>query len=218
MVKTFTEDLRAAAGEQWDRVINHRFTTELARGDIDRNVLKKYLIQDHRFLDAFVVLLASAVAKARCLEDRIPGCEFLSIITGKENTYFERSFEVLGCSKEERAKIPDEDVTKGFVSLMREVSSEGTLGEILSVLVVAEWSYLSWGEKVLPITNRDEFLTYEWVDLHSGDYFNDVVAYLRGLLDKEGTLINEEGKENCKAVFLKAIQFEEDFFEMAYAA
>jgi thiaminase/transcriptional activator TenA len=90
--------------------------------------------------------------------------------------------------------------------------------EILSVLVVAEWSYLSWGEKVLPITNRDEFLTYEWVDLHSGDYFNDVVAYLRGLLDKEGTLINEEGKENCKAVFLKAIQFEEDFFEMAYAA
>jgi thiaminase/transcriptional activator TenA len=86
------------------------------------------------------------------------------------------------------------------------------------VLVVAEWSYLSWGEKVLPITNRDEFLTYEWVDLHSGDYFNDVVAYLRGLLDKEGTLINEEGKENCKAVFLKAIQFEEDFFEMAYAA
>jgi thiaminase/transcriptional activator TenA len=128
MVKTFTEDLRAAAGEQWDRVINHRFTTELARGDIDRNVLKKYLIQDHRFLDAFVVLLASAVAKARCLEDRIPGCEFLSIITGKENTYFERSFEVLGCSKEERAKIPDEDVTKGFVNLMREVSSEGTLG------------------------------------------------------------------------------------------
>lgn len=128
MAKTFTEELRAAAGNQWDRVINHRFTTELAKGDIDRDVLKKYLIQDHRFLDAFVVLLASAIAKARSLEDRIPGCQFIGLITGKENTYFERSFDALGCSKEERAKIPDEDVTKGFVNLMREVSSEGTLG------------------------------------------------------------------------------------------
>ena len=89
--------------------------------------------------------------------------------------------------------------------------------EILSVLVVAEWSYLSWGEKVLPTTNRDDFLTYEWVDLHSGDYFNGVVAYLRGLLDKEGTLIDDEGKAKCKAAFLRAIQLEEDFFEMAYA-
>ena len=89
--------------------------------------------------------------------------------------------------------------------------------EILSVLVVAEWSYQSWGEKVLPITNRDDFLTYEWVDLHSGDYFNGVVAYLRGLLDKEGALIDDAGKEKCKAAFLRAIQLEEDFFEMAYA-
>jgi thiaminase/transcriptional activator TenA len=218
MANKFTEELREAAGEQWDRVINHRFTTELASGNIDRNVLKKYLIQDHRFLDAFVILLSSAIAKARILGDRIPGCQFLGLITGKENTYFERSFEVLPCcSKEERAKIPDEAVTVNFVNLMKEVSYGGTLGEILSVLVVAEWSYLLWGEKVLPTTNRDDFLTYEWVDLHSGDYFNGVVAYLRGLLDKEGTLIDDEGKEKCKAAFLRAIQLEEDFFEMAYA-
>ena len=69
----------------------------------------------------------------------------------------------------------------------------------------------------MPTTNRDDFLTYEWVDLHSGDYFNGVVAYLRGLLDKEGTLIDDEGKAKCKAAFLRAIQLEEDFFEMAYA-
>mgnify|MGYP000052962779 FL=1 len=84
MAKKFTEELREAAGEQWDRVINHRFTSELASGKIDRNVLKKYLIQDHRFLDAFVILLSSAIAKARSLDDRIPGCQFLGLITGKE--------------------------------------------------------------------------------------------------------------------------------------
>ena len=88
---------------------------------------------------------------------------------------------------------------------------------MLSVLVVAEWSYFSWGEKVLAFTNRDDFTTYEWVDLHSGEYFSEVVAYLRGLLDKEGTLIDDEGKKKCRDAFLQAVQLEEDFFEMAYS-
>ncbi|KAL7519422.1 hypothetical protein ACHAWX_004307 [Stephanocyclus meneghinianus] len=242
--QSFTEELRAAAGEQWDRVINHRFTTELAKGDIDRcgklknlrfcnestiavescsfsvfsiAVLKKYLIQDFRFLDAFVVLLASVIANGRSLEDRIPGCQFLAMITGKENTYFQRSFEKLGCSAEDRADIPDAEVTVKFCNLMRAVALTGTLGEMLSVIVVAEWIYLSWGEKVLPLTNRDDFLTYEWVDLHSGSYFAEVVTYLRGLLDKEGELIDEVGKKKCKEAFLHAVQLEEDFFEMAYS-
>jgi thiaminase/transcriptional activator TenA len=42
-----------------------------------------------------VVLLVSIIAKAQCLEDRIPGCQFLAMITGTENTYFERSFKAL---------------------------------------------------------------------------------------------------------------------------
>ena len=183
MATSFSEELREAAGDQWERVIYHKFTIELAKGEIDRDgecliilvflyviryahqhytsyissctfthmglrytycfylilismydkcvhkVLKKYLIQDHRFLDAFVILLSSTIAKCRTLEDRIPGCQFLGLITGKENTYFERSFEVLGCSNvEERMKVPDEEVTMNFVNLMKESATEGTLG------------------------------------------------------------------------------------------
>lgn len=90
--------------------------------------------------------------------------------------------------------------------------------EMLSVLVVAEWSYLSWGEKLLSLTNRDvDFTTWEWVDLHSGEYFSEVVAYLRGLLDKEGMLLDEDGRNKCENAFLRAVQLEEEFFDMAYA-
>ena len=78
----FTDELRIAAGSQWDRVVNHKFTNELAAGTIDRSLLKKYLIQDYRFLDAFVVLLSSIISKARSLQDRVPGCQFLAVITG----------------------------------------------------------------------------------------------------------------------------------------
>ena len=212
----FSEELREATGEQWSLVINHRFTNELADGTIDRSCLKRYLIQDHRFLDSFVVLLSSIVAHARSLSDRIPGCQFLGLITGKENTYFERSFEKLGVTQEDRETIPDAPCTIGFCNLMREVAKSGNLGEMLAVIVVCEWSYLCWGEQVVETTVRDDFVTYEWVDLHSGDYFRSVVNYLRGLLDQEGDLIDQRGRDACKKRFLEAVELEQEFFDFAY--
>ena len=210
----FSEELRLAAGPQWERVINHKFTDELAANTIDRAVLTRYLVQDHRFLDSFVVMLSSIVSKARSLQDRIPGCQFLALITGQENTYFERSLEILGAR--DNKDIPDAPCTTAFCSLMKEVAATGSLGEMLAVIVVCEWSYLCWGERVLPNTNRDDFVTFEWVDLHSGEYFRSVIAYLRGLLDKEGELLDDEEKEACKTRFLEAVQCEEDFFDFAY--
>jgi thiaminase (transcriptional activator TenA) len=213
---SFTEELRLAAGDQWDRVIGHKFTKELASGTIDRNVLQRYLIQDHRFLDSFVILLASIIANAHTLEDRIPGCSFLAIITGKENTYFERSFQALGVSDIERTSVPDAPCTVGFCNLMREVAFHGTLAEMLAVIVVCEWSYQSWGQLVAADTVRNDFTCYEWVDLHCGESFNAVVQYLRSLLDNEAVYLNEEEKRKCKERFLTAVQLEEEFFDHAY--
>jgi thiaminase/transcriptional activator TenA len=229
---SFCDELKAAAGAQWDRVVHHKFTDELAAGTtLSKDVLKRYLIQDHRFLDAFVCLLATIVSKARCLEDRIMGCQFLAVITGAENTYFERSFEALGVSLQQRAEIPDADCTTKFCKLMRDVvvtttsssnddDNNASLGEMLAVIVVCEWSYQSWGERVLADTvrgtDKTAFCTYEWVDLHSGEYFRSVVEYLRGLLDKEGRLLDEEGQQACRKRFLEAVQCEEDFFDHAY--
>ena len=213
----FSEDLRLASEDQWNRIINHRFTTELRDGTIDREVMKKYLIQDHRFLDAFVVLLASIIANCRTLPDRIPGCQFLALITGQENTYFERCFQKLGVGEADRAKIPDAPCTTGFCNLMLEVARKGTLAEMLAVIVVCEWSYLSWGQLVEKTTVRDDFVTYEWVDLHTGKDFESVVEYLRGLLDQEGEIISCEEKSRCRERFLQAVQLEEEFFDFAYS-
>jgi len=210
----FTEELKKEAGAQWERIVNHKFTDELAEGTLDKEVLKRYLIQDYRFLDSFVVLLASIIAHARCLPDRIPGAQFLAIITGKENTYFDRSLDKLGGN--DNSDIPDAKCTVAFCKLMRDAAKSGNLGEMLAVIVVCEWSYHSWGERVLPKTKREDFENYEWVDLHSGPFFSGVVKYLRDLLDKEGTFLDDEGREKCKKRFLEAVQCEEDFFSFAY--
>jgi thiaminase/transcriptional activator TenA len=253
----YTDELRIKAGKQWDRVINHRFTKELATAGgsgggriatknetnhFKNCIMKKYLIQDHRFLDSFVILLASIITKLSCLNDRIAGCQFLGVITGSENTYFERSFATLGITKEERSEeiTPNSKTTTKFCSLMKDVALSGNLEEMLAVIVVCEWSYLSWADILLNEDfhienckiNRDDFLTYEWIQLHSGFEFENVVQYLRELLDREGTKLKAEVLENgnkstlgassqirldaCEKRFLQTIQLEEDFFDHLY--
>lgn len=64
------------------------------------------------------------------------------------------------------------------------------------------------------------------VDLHSGDYFESVVSYLRNLLDKEAIYIDEsnefddnekaELKQRITKRFLQAVDLEEQFFNNAY--
>jgi thiaminase/transcriptional activator TenA len=88
---------------------------------------------------------------------------------------------------------------------------------MLAVLVGCEWSYLSWAQIVSSETKRDDFMCYEWVDLHSGDYFTSVVDYLRRLLDQEGAQhLDEAGKEVVQQKFLQTVQLEENFFNHVY--
>ena len=52
----------------WDAIVNHPFVDALAAGTINDEAMRAYLVQDHRFLDHFVVLLASMVAAAPTLK------------------------------------------------------------------------------------------------------------------------------------------------------
>ena len=99
---------------------------------------------------------------------------------------------------------------------MRDAARSGSLAEMLAVLVVAEWSYQSWGERVLPFAVQAPFYYREWVDLHSGGYFGAVVAYLRKLLDREADLLDSATLARVRARFAAAAQLEKDFFDTCY--
>jgi len=220
---TFTEQLREEAGASWTAIVAHPFTDELASGSIAPEVLKRYLIQDHRFVDGCVVLVASIIAAAPSLKDRLPAAQFLGAITQeggltKENTYFERSFDALGVTMEEREDTPNAPVQAAFDTLMRSAASSGSLATMLSVMVVAEWSYQSWGERVLPGSVEEPFYCREWIDLHSGEFFGKFVGYLRDLLDKIAPSLSEAERAAARAAFACAVSLEKAFFDQAYSA
>jgi len=133
----------------------------------------------------------------------------------REHTFFERTFDALGVTAEAR-DVPDEPCTAEFKRLMLGAAGSGSLVEMLSVLVVCEWSYQSWGERVLPSSTAEPWWCREWVALHSGEYFGSVVGYLRGLLDREAAKLSDSELVGARARFMQAVEVENAFFDMAY--
>lgn len=210
---TATADLQALAGEDWRAATTHPFTSALADGTLSREKMAGYLQQDYLFVEAFVRLLASAVAHAPSLADAVPGAQFLGVICGPENTYFLRSLEALDVP--EAKEIAPE--TRAFQALMDDARQSGRYEVMLSVLVVAEWVYLDWAT---PFQDRVEALPFwlgEWITLHSGPGFAGVVDYLRDQLDASWETLDEAARADVKATFTRAVMLERAFFDAAWA-
>src|SRR6516162_10128228 len=212
MPERFTETLRAASEAGWSHAVQHRFVNELFAGAVPDAVMARYLIQDHRFLDSFLVLLGAALASADTFAARLRFGRFIGMVSAEENTYFLRAFEALRVTEARRAADPDTPPTAGFKAIMREAADTRTYAAALSVLVVAEWLYLDWASRA-PKPPPDNFVHAEWVALHDSPGLRCFVDFLRAELDRVGPV----EADLCCDFFRRAVGLELAFFEAAYA-
>ncbi|MCV6575006.1 MAG: TenA family protein [Cohaesibacter sp.] len=207
--------LRSLADEDWQAATHHAFCKELADGSLPLDKMRYYLVQDYKFVDGFVRLLASTIAHAPTLADSVPAAQFLAVITGPENTYFLRSFEALQIS-EDAQNAPASPVTTAFQDIMAKAAKSGSYLQMLAVLNVAEWSYLTWATPFNPPAKDLPFWFAEWITLHAGEGFEGVVAYLREQLDQAWDKADEADREAAKQLFIEAVSLERQFFDLAY--
>ena len=210
-----TDQLMNDCSETWEAATNHAFCKELAEGTLPIEKMKWYLAQDYKFIDRFVRLLATAIAHAPTLADSIPAAQFLAVITGPENTYFLRSFEALNMTQEEQ-NAPAAKSTLAFQNLMREAQVSGRYEQMLAVLVVAEWSYLTWANRYVAYSPDLPFWFSEWIELHCGDGFEGVVEYLRSQLDQVWDGLTDQQKADATRMFARAVKCERDFFDASF--
>jgi thiaminase/transcriptional activator TenA len=212
MPERFTDTLRAASEPAWSQAVGHRFVAELFTGAVPDAVMARYLVQDHRFLDSFLLLLGAALASADTFEARLRFGRFIGVMAGEENTYFLRAFEALGVTEARRAADPDAHATMGFKAIMREAAGIRSYAAALSVLAVAEWLYLDWASDA-PQQLPHNFVHAEWITLHNNPHFRDFVDFLRADLDRVGP---GQAENQCHDFFGRAVALELAFFEAAY--
>lgn len=211
MSERFTETLKRESEPLWTQAVEHRFVGELFAGTLSDEVMASYLVQDHRFLDSFLILLGAAIAASDSFEARLRLGRFIGMVSGEENTYFLRAFDALGVSEEQRAAIADTKPTAGFKAIMREAAASGSYAAMLAVLNVAEWLYLDWAVRA-PVTPPQNFIHAEWITLHDNPDFRDFVGFLRRELDRAGPGEAEVSRD----FFRRAAALELAFFDAAY--
>ena len=212
MSERFSETLRAESEPHWSHAVGHRFVEALFTGAVPDAVMARYLIQDHRFLDSFLILLGAALASADTFGARLRFGRFIGMVSAEENTYFLRAFAALGVTDDRRAADPDTPPTIGFKAIMREAAETRSYAAALSVLVVAEWLYLDWASRA-PKPLSDNFVHAEWITLHDNPNFRGFVDFLRAELDRVGPA----QVDLCRDFFRRAVALELSFFESAYA-
>lgn len=212
MPQTFFETLRDECAADWQAATGHRFVHELLAGRIADAVMARYLVQDHRFLDAFLTLLGAAIASADRFESRLRFGRFAGMVSSDENDYFLRAFAALGVSEAERAAVPDSAPTQGFQAIMREAAATRSYPTVLAVLNVAEGLYLDWAMQAE--TLPENFVHAEWITLHDNAFFRDFVAFLRAELDRTGPAEAAQVRD----FFRCAARLEVEFFDDVYEA
>jgi thiaminase/transcriptional activator TenA len=212
---TFTEWLREQHQDNWNAATQHRFIDELFFGSVADDVLQHYLVQDYQFVDRFVALLGAAIASADSFTSRVRFSRFLAMVTSDENTYFLRAFDELGVAQKHRTAPPLSAQTKAFQDLMAESAASRDYPLCLSVLVVAEWLYLSWADRP-GATLPQRSIHAEWITLHNNPAFAEFVGWLRAELDRTGPLLDAQIQAHCADIFGRAVALERAFFDHAY--
>ena len=113
---------------------------ELAAGTLPHIKLAACLVQDCAFIEGLVRLLAGQVAYAPSLPDPLPGAQFLGVIGGPENTYFQRCFDELKVPTNLRAAPELTPTAKSFQATMVAAVETRRYEQKLAVLVGVEWS------------------------------------------------------------------------------
>ncbi|SEG39466.1 thiaminase (transcriptional activator TenA) [Nonomuraea solani] len=209
--RSFSEWLRRQCEPEWTSVVTHPFAMAINQGVAADDDMRRYLEQDFQFVDSFTALLGAAVASADTFEARVPYGKFLGqVATTEEKTYFHRALAELGG----RTEVELEPVTAAFKGLMDEVRAAQDYPLIAAVLCVAEWCYLGWAERATePLP--ESFVHREWIELHEGAEFRAWVGFLRGELDRLGSGLDEERRQEVLGVFRRAVELERAFFDMA---
>ncbi|HKU33935.1 MAG TPA: TenA family protein, partial [Paenarthrobacter sp.] len=209
----FADELRNASAVDWEAAVNHPFVDRLIDGTLADDDLRRYLVQDYQFCDAFTALLGQAVASAPSLPSRLVFAKVLGAFASDENTYFQDSFNELGVPEKDRLAPELGPTTRKFDALMRSALHTRSYADVLAVLLVAEWMYGDWAARAGDAGAWPaEAKHAEWIRLHNNPEYNAWVTWLRGEFDAVEPQ-SADVRTRVAATFLDAVRLEREFFD-----
>ena len=211
---SFSERMRAQAGDTWEAIVGHRFFREIAADTVDARVFGRYLGVEYGFVDTAAAALGYAVAKAPSFVERRHLAMGLYGLVTEQERFFVRAFAEMGAKP--RPHGEREPLSAPLHDLFLAVARDEGYEEILACTLAAEWMYLTWCSAAAKQPSARKPIR-DWVGLHAGGPFAQSVGWVRGEIDRRGPLLPPARQSRLSALFEQALAAEIPFHDAAYS-
>jgi len=213
--------LRAGAGADWRRYVDHPFVRRLADASLPAAAFRYYLGQDYLFLTQFARAYALAAYKSDTLADMRQAAAAMTAILDVEMGLHVRYCADWGLDEAAMAALPEDPACLAYT---RYVLERGAAGDALDLHVALAPCILGYAEigRVLaadPATRRDGNPYAAWIEMYAGDDYQAVARAEAAHLDQLYAARAGPGREAAlNHIFATASRLEIDFWQMGLNA
>lgn len=210
-----SDEMLAANSDVWEAMQAHRFVQDIENDRLDPGVLRRYLVYEHSFVEAAILIFAHGVVKAPTIAQQRWLIGVLDALANQQIDYFRNAFAELGMAQPDPAqRLP---VAVGaFRDGMLAIAAHGGFVDIVAQMFAAEWMYWTWCTRANARPISDPVLK-RWVALHAEEGFAAQARWLKGQLDAAGADMPPAARAQASRVFGRALELEIDFHAAPYA-
>jgi len=219
MTITFADEMKQHSIKRWQKILNHKFLIEISKDILPMDKFLFYLEQDNYFLQVFSRFLQSAKQKTTDYQMK----EWLDGVY-KSTVDFEMKMqrELLGTissfssnSAVTKQNISPTDTILEYTHYLLQISSSGTINEIVSAMAPCPWTYLEIAQLLSKHHIKNEAYR-NWVQFYCSNESQKQVKELKQFLNALSENENENSKYVMKNHFDFACNYEYSFWDMAY--
>ena len=213
--------LRASAGEDWERYVDHAFVRGLASGTLPEPCFRHYLMQDYLFLIHFARAYALAAYKGETLEEIRSAMRACTALADTEMGLHVTFCAGWGISEADMQAAPEDTATLAYTRYVMERGTAGDLLDLHAALAPCVLGYAEIGLRLAadPATRRNGNPYAAWIDMYAGEEYQqvarDAAAFIEGLAQRRG---GGARLDSLCATFGAATRLEIAFWEQGLAA
>ncbi|EBA06575.1 thiaminase II [Sagittula stellata] len=212
---TFTDDLAAQTQTLRTRIHEMPFNTDMATGQLRRDVFQGYIVQDALYLEGFARALSLAAARA---PDPATVAQLANAAAGAiavERELHTHYMDRFGVSETMLAAMAPSAACDHYVSFLLRTSALGPFDEAVAALLPCFWIYRDVGHDIAARSAPDNPYA-AWIDTYSGEAFDESVARMLDLTDRLGAEADGLARLRMSAAFERACWHEWRFWDSAY--
>lgn len=212
----FSWALREGTAKSWDACQAHPFVNAIGDGTLDSERFRFFLSQDYLFLVEYARFLAIATARAPGLREMERLSTLLQATLHVEMDLHRGYCSRNGVSAEALSETRPARATHAYTRHLLATAYGGSFGESMAAVLPCQWGYAEIGRRLAQQGKPAALHLAEWIEMYSGAEFQELAAWLCGLVDGLGADASTQEQEKMRDAFTMSCRYELAFWNMAW--